>query len=234
VRERATRQSLGLSGGSPEHAVTVRPAWLIHGAKWSLFVVPVAVLGFAEVQGRAPELDRARAIADAAPASAPAQEHFGVLLASTGRSDEAVVRLREAVRLDPGNAEAQSNLGVALSRVGRLAEAVTHYREAVRIDPADALTQTNLGNALSNLGEFPEAIRHFEAALRISPNRADAHIDWGAALLKLGAPEEAIGHFREALRISPHHPQALANLAIAQDLQDRSRGLRPGGPALKQ
>src|SRR5436309_8814698 len=223
VRERTTRQSLGLSGGSPEQAVAVRPGWLIHGAKWSLFVLPVAMMGFAEMQGRAPELDRARAIAQAVPTSALAQEHFGVLLAGAGRSDEAVARLREAVRLDPDNAEAQSNLGVKLAQVGRLTEAVTHYREAIRIEPGDALTQTNLGNTLSRLGEFPEAIRHFEAALRINPNRVDAHIDWGAALLRQGALDEAIGHFREALRISPNHPQALANLALARDLR-KQRG----------
>jgi Flp pilus assembly protein TadD len=223
VRERTTRESLGLSAGAPEKALAVRPGWLIHGAKWSLFVLPVTMLGFAEAQGRAPELDRARAIALAAPTSAEAQEHLGVLLASAGRSDEAVARLREAVRLDPDNAQAHSNLGVALGHIGRLAEAVTHYREAIRIEPGDALTQTNLGNALSTMGQFPEAIRHFEAALRVSPNRVDAHIDWGAVLLKQGALDEAIDHFREALRISPNQPQALANLALALELRDRRR-----------
>jgi Flp pilus assembly protein TadD len=223
VRERTTRQSLGLSGGTPEQAPAARPAWLIHGAKWSLFVLPVVTLGFAEVQGRAPEIDRARAIAQAAPASAAAQEHFGALLAGAGRIDEAVARLREAVRLDPDSAEAQSNLGVVLGRAGQFDEAVTHYRKAIQIEPGDALTQTNLGNTLSRLGQFPEAIRHFEEALRISPNRVDAHIDWGAALLRQGAFDEAIGHFREALRISPNHPQALANLALARDLR-KQRG----------
>ena len=235
VRERTTRQSLGLSGGTADQAVAVRPAWLIHGAKWSLFVMPVAMLGFAEARGRAPELDRARAIAQAAPTSAEAQEHFGVLLASAGRSDEAVAWLREAVRLNPDNAEVQSNLGVALGHIGRLAEAVTHYREAVRIEPRDAMTQTNLGNALSTMGQFPEAIQHFEAALRISPTRVDAHIDWGAALLKQGALDEAIGHFREALRISPNQPQALANLTLARELRDRRRPIsvdpKPGVPS---
>src|SRR2546428_8525889 len=233
VRERTTRQSLGLSGGTPDQAVAaVRPGRLIHGAKGRPFALPVAMLGFAEAPGRAPQLDRARAIAQAAPASAQAQEHFGVLLASAGRSDEAVARLREAGRLDPDNAEAQSNLGVALGHIGRLAEAATHYREAIRIDPGDALTQTNLGNALSKMGEFPEAIRHFEAALRVSPNRVDTHIDWGAALLRLGALDEAIGHFHEALRISPHQPQALANLAIARDLRDKRRSMSPDGERL--
>src|SRR5438552_16711023 len=126
VRERTTRQSLGLSGGTSERAQAVRPAWLMHGAKWSLFVLPVVMLGFAEVQGRAPELDRARAIAQAVPTSAAAQEHFGVLLAGAGRSDEAVARLHDAVGVGPGNAEAQSNVGVALARAGHLAEAVSH------------------------------------------------------------------------------------------------------------
>jgi Flp pilus assembly protein TadD len=223
VRERTTRQSLGISSGSPDHALNIQPGWWIHAAKWSLFVLPVALLGFAEVQGRAPELDRARAIAQAVPDSALAQEHLGVLLAGAGRSDEAVARLREAVRLDPDSAEAQSNLGVKLAQVGRLTEAVTHYREAIRIEPEDALAHVNLGNALSRLGEFPEAVRHFEEALRISPNRVDAHIDWGAALLRQGALDEAIVHFRQALRISPNQPQALANLALARELRDHPR-----------
>jgi Flp pilus assembly protein TadD len=227
VRERTTRQSLGLGGGTAERAPAVRPAWLMHGAKWILFVLPVATLGHTEVRGRAPELDRARAIAQAAPASAEAQERFGVLLASAGRVDEAVARLREAVRLDQDNAEAQSNLGVVLGRAGQLAEAVRHYRKAIQIEPGDALTLTNLGNTLSRLGEFPEAIRHFEEALRINPNRVDAHINWGAALLKQGALDDAIAHFREALRISPQQPQALANLAIAQDMLDRRRSIAP-------
>jgi Flp pilus assembly protein TadD len=235
VRERTTRQSLGLSGGTPDQAVAVRPGWLIHGAKWSLFVLPVTMLGFAEARGRAPELDRARAIAQAAPTSADAQEHFGVLLASAGRNDEAVALLREAIRLNPASAEAQSNLGVALGHIGRLAEAVTHYREAIRIEPGDALTQTNLGNALSTLGQFPEAIQHFEAALRVSPNRVDTHIDWGAVLLKQGAVDEAIDHFSEALRISPNQPQALANLALAREWRDRRRPIaddpKPGVPS---
>ncbi|MBI3401282.1 MAG: tetratricopeptide repeat protein [Acidobacteria bacterium] len=234
VRERTTRQSLGLSGGTPEQAA-VRPAWVIHGAKWGLFVLPVLTLGLAEVQGRAPELDRARAIAQAAPDSAAAQEHFGTLLAGAGRVDEAVARLREAVRLDPDNAEAQANLGGVLGRAGQLAEAVVHYRKAIQIEPGDALTRTNLGNTLSRLGEFPEAIRHFEEALRISPNRIDAHIDWGAALLRQGALDEAIDHFREALRISPNQPQALANLALARELRDRRRATSvdqaQGGPS---
>lgn len=100
-----------------------------------------------------------------------------------------------------------------------------HYRKAIQIEPGDALTQTNLGNTLSNMGEFPEAIQHFEAALRISPNRVDTHVNWGATLLRQGALDEAIGHFREALRISPNQPQALANLALAQDLRTQ-RGPR--------
>jgi Flp pilus assembly protein TadD len=225
VRERTTRQSLGLSGGASERAPEVGLAWLAHGAKWILFLLPVATLGLAEVQGRRPELDRARAIAEAAPASAPAQERLGVLLADTGRVGEAMARLREAVRLDPENAEAESNLGVVLVKAGQVEEAVTHYRRAIQIEPLDALTETNLGNALSRLGQYSEAIRHFEAALRVSPNRVDAHINWGAALLKQGALDEAIFHFREALRISPNQPQALANLALARELMDRRRAI---------
>src|SRR5207245_10889265 len=46
VRERSTRQSLGLSGGTAEIAPRgIFHGWLLHGAKWATaFVVPLGAL----------------------------------------------------------------------------------------------------------------------------------------------------------------------------------------------
>ncbi len=52
-----------------------------------------------------------------------------------GKPDEAIVHLREALRIDPEYADGHYNLGVLLAQQGRLEEAIDHYREAVRIDP---------------------------------------------------------------------------------------------------
>ena len=45
VREKSIREGLGMSGGQSEpREEQMVPDWLIHGLKWWVFVVPVALL----------------------------------------------------------------------------------------------------------------------------------------------------------------------------------------------
>src|SRR5262247_1367750 len=51
VREKSTRQSLGISGGTTDVSLGgFLPGWALHGAKWvAIFVVPLGILWFAEL-----------------------------------------------------------------------------------------------------------------------------------------------------------------------------------------
>ena len=78
-----------------------------------------------------------------------------ILLQGLGRSEEAVVSQKQAVRLSPDFAEAHNNLGYLLAAQGRLAEAVPHYEEALRLNPGDAKALDNLRQARDELGRRP-------------------------------------------------------------------------------
>ena len=58
VREKSTRQSLGIAGGTADVSLGgFLPGWALHGAKWvAIFVIPLGILWFAEIQsGRGKE-----------------------------------------------------------------------------------------------------------------------------------------------------------------------------------
>jgi len=102
-----------------------------------------------------------------------AQNAVGALLVESGRVDEAVPHLIEAVRIEPAFAEAHSNLGAALARRGQLNDAMSHYREALRLSPDLAQAHNNLGLALARTGDVDGAVREIREAVRLAPDRQD-------------------------------------------------------------
>jgi len=95
--------------------------------------------------------------------------NLGVVLAESGRLDEAIDCHRRALEISPDYGRAHNNLGIALQLSGRLDVAVQHYRRALEINPNSAPTHNNLGTALRNLGRRDEAIEHYRRALEIDP-----------------------------------------------------------------
>jgi tetratricopeptide (TPR) repeat protein len=76
--------------------------------------------------------------------SSIAHAKLGVLVEQEGRTEEAIVHFREAVRLNPDNAFAHNNWGIALGNVWRFDEAIVHFEAALRIEPTYAEAQQNL------------------------------------------------------------------------------------------
>jgi Flp pilus assembly protein TadD len=132
----------------------------------------------------------------------------------TGKVDEAVAHLKQAVRIVPENPDVHCNLGVALGLQNNLDEAIAHLREAVRIKPDFAKAHNNLGIALARRGDIDEAARHCTEALRIQPDFARAHYILSYIRASQGQLDEALEHCNEALRIQP-------DLTDAYELRER-------------
>src|SRR5207248_3989857 len=60
VREKSTRQSLGIGGGTADVASNAfLPSWALHGAKWvAIFIIPLGVLWYREVHIPGNQLER--------------------------------------------------------------------------------------------------------------------------------------------------------------------------------
>jgi protein O-mannosyl-transferase len=80
---------------------------------------------------------------DVSPSSI-AHAKVGVFLEEEGRTEEAIVHFREAVRLRPDNYYAQNNWGIALGNAWRFDEALDHFEAALRIKPDYVEASRNL------------------------------------------------------------------------------------------
>jgi len=65
----------------------------------------------------------------------PPYNTLALILASQGKSDEAILLYKKAVKINPDLWGTQINLGNTLWRQGQLDEAIDRYREAIRSNP---------------------------------------------------------------------------------------------------
>lgn len=110
-----------------------------------------------------------RPIVASEPTNANAWMHLGVVLAKTGRQEEAISAYERAIEAQPGLSGAHNNLGLLLLErdPGR---ARGHILQAVQLDNKNARARVSLGNILFREGRGREAIRYYEEALVIEPS----------------------------------------------------------------
>ena len=162
-------------------------------------------------------------------AADPSVLHYaGVARYRCSRFDEAAALLRQATEAAPAYAEAHNSLGILLLETGRTAEARTVLERAVSLRPDYANAHTNLGNALSESDEMDEAATAYRRAIALDPYDLQAHHRLARTHLALGEVDRALAACAAALAIDPFCQNALATLALAQQIGgdgDVGRGL---------
>ena len=151
-------------------------------------------------------------IADA-PGDALAHNVLGVAYFQSGRVDDALTQLNEAIRLKPDESTAHFNLSLIAMVQGHLDDAVQHLLHAIAGRPDYAEAHNNLGIVLMRQGTLDPAVLEFREVLRIHPENSNAHYNLGRALLAAGQVPEAVGHLRQAIVTNPDMPAMLDDLA---------------------
>lgn len=107
-------------------------------------------------QRRGAEAEARRALA-LRPDSPEAQLLLGVILAATGKHQEAIPLLRRVHELNPANPDPAFALGRALAETGAVEESLKVLREAVQQGPESAEAHFALADALRRSGQTKEA-----------------------------------------------------------------------------
>ncbi len=179
--------------GAFRRAVALRPGF--HRAARNL----ILALG---KNGKGPEaVERARALADAAPGDPEAVFTLGLALAEQD-VELAVLTFRRVLSLAPRHTLARYNLALVLKRVDRLAEAVQELERAIAIEPRPEPYYT-LGVIFWHQGLHDRAIRALRAAIGLDAGYADAHYTLGAVLHARGDDAAAAVALRRAVAIRP-------------------------------
>jgi hypothetical protein len=92
-----------------------------------------------------------------------------VQLRARGRLDEAVERLREALKLDAENSDLHRELGITFLLGKDWKRARVEMLEAIRHDPTDADAYNGLGYALEKMGDLDGALKQYRMATQLDP-----------------------------------------------------------------
>ncbi|MCP5114767.1 MAG: tetratricopeptide repeat protein, partial [bacterium] len=138
----------------------------------------------------------------------------GLVLAQTGKPDQAIGHFQKIIEVDTSSPEVYNNLGRALARVGRVDEAIAQFQKVLELDPNSAEAHNSLGTALVWKRRPDEAIPHLERALELNPGLTEAHQNLGDILHYLkGRTPEALAHWRTVLSADPNHVLVLQQTA---------------------
>src|SRR5713226_6023948 len=217
VRERSTRQSLGLAGGTSDVSLGgLLPGWAWHGLKWvGVFVLPLGALWIGQTRSKMPEVERAAWMASDLSNSARAHWKYGFALHKAVRLDEAAEQYRIALRLNPNEKEVHYGLGQVLVAQSQLSEGRSELEQALRSDPRNGEFHSEYGYVLQLLGQKDEASAEYATATRLAPKSGVVHYDYAMFLFREGKIDQAITEFQTALKHSPNHPEAHYHLGRA-------------------
>lgn len=205
VRERSTRESLGLAGGTADISLGgFFPAWATHAGKWAAaFILPLAALGFLQLRGAVPEVVRQAWVLSDVPNYAREHRNYADVLYRAGRDTEAAEQYRLAVQMNPKSSSSHYKLGGALLAQSKVEPAFSEFDAAVRLKPNNGEFYYDRGYALFRLGRTEEGAADYETAARLAPKSERVQNGYAALLQHQGKIDEAITARRQALRYSP-------------------------------
>jgi Tfp pilus assembly protein PilF len=217
VRERSTRQSLGLAGGTSDVAQGgVLPGWALHGLKWAtVFVLPLGALWFWQTHLNVPEVQRRAWLVEDVPIGAKQHFDYGLTLQKESRWEEAEEQYKLALRFDPAGSKLHMNLAVVLMGQAKFDAAAPQMEQALRLQPNDGVFHLSYANLLERLGRGDEAGPHYEAAARLLPDSPEAHYNYASFLASTGKGNDSLTELQRVVQLKPDYVDAQLRLADA-------------------
>ena len=120
-----------------------------------------------------------------------------------GKSDEAIVSIKEAIRLEPDNGQAHQGLARALwVGKGLFAEAIPEFERAIELNPEAGYSYLQLSMLLAWEGQYDRAEEICRRAVELQEQyiSGNAGLQIVGAHSRLGYVHYLRGHYDEALR----------------------------------
>jgi len=134
---------------------------------------------------------------------------------ATGRRDQAVALIDQALAIDPKMTRGLAMLA-GLARVeNRYTDSVAYMLRAIRTAPTDPYMLTALGETYTQLGRYDDAIDAFQRSLAIFPDSPMAHTYMAKALIGRGSLQESLTHYQQAAQLVTGDPALCIEYAEA-------------------
>ena len=130
----------------------------------------------------------------------------------TGKIDDAVASLRQAVARKPDNPEANYYLGIALAQSGDGGGSIKAFRMALEKRPDSAEIHYNFGIALREMGKPAEAIQELRQAIQLRSEDGLAHCALAKLLLQEGENQAGEKELERAHQLGACNPVTPSSL----------------------
>lgn len=140
---------------------------------------------------------------------------LGLAYMEQGEDEQAMAKLKHALKLDPDSAPANHYIAELYKKLGKNREAEEHYRKALSVTPSDPMLLNNYGVFLCRQGRLDEARDKFLDAAKQPFYKTPEVAYNNAGLCALEVPDTAKAeeYFRAALRANPNMADALYEMA---------------------
>ncbi len=118
------------------------------------------------------------------------------ILRATGRTDEAILELKQVVLKRPNWDEGSRQLAATYRDAGRLSDAIRWYRRAVELRPDYWANWNSLGANLLKVGDYAGARAAFERIVRLVPERNRGYEQLAALDMLEGKADQAVAEYR--------------------------------------
>jgi serine/threonine protein kinase/tetratricopeptide (TPR) repeat protein len=158
------------------------------------------------------------------PNLAAANLGYATYLATLGRFDEAIDRVKQAYRFDPLALENRNEALWIHYFSGRLRETIEQSRRTIDMEPAAGLPYAMLALAHADLGERAEAVRAAETAAKLADNSPTILVTTASALARAGQQADAKQLLSQAFALAKERYVCRFNVAAADvDLGDKEQ-----------
>lgn len=163
------------------------------------------------------------ALAD--PDGALMHEMMGRELARHGDEAQAIVNLREALKINPHLPAAHMELGELLSNSTNdalKAQAEPEFQAAIADNPADEQAHLRMGEAAAKRGDTNTAFSEDSKAVELQPNDADALVELGKILMTMNENDKAQEIFERAVKADASNTVARYRLSVLYRRQGKT------------
>jgi choline-sulfatase len=148
---------------------------------------------------------------------------YGVALASTGRSPEALAAFDRARALDPANPLPLVDIGTVHLMAGDLDQATAAFSSALQIGPGSARAHNSLGVIAARRHDVAGALAHWQRAITLDPRDYQTLYNLGDLLIQLGRAEEARPYWERYVREAPAAADARDIARVRQWMRTHSQ-----------
>jgi tetratricopeptide (TPR) repeat protein len=136
--------------------------------------------------------------------------------AAAGKTAEAVLEYRNALKIDARAGEVRRKLAELLLKRGELPAALGEYVRAADLLPGDRSVQLKAGNLLLVAGRFDDAKARAEKILEQAPRDLEAQTLLANSYAGLKNLDAAVSQIEEALKIAPDRSGSYSNLGALE------------------